>query len=396
MATTQPQTSMAAIPRLTPRHRQPPAENEVPVPATPTLPAPPSLTEHKYCIPRRRILSKEDHALFLASSSYDLILGFIFSLAEAVEDKSITSCRLADASPLVKKLVSILDQVEEAVQQNPPDHQSGSRFGNRMFIRFLDTVSAQIGEWHKDLGVPKAASDELSAYLTRAFGNRERIDYGSGHELNFMMWLLCLYQLSLLSKADFAPTVLLVFTRYILAMRAVQTTYYLEPAGSHGVWGLDDYHFLPFLFGASQLAHHPYVRPKSIHSAAVLEEMAPQNLYFNQIAFVNSVKTVDGLRWHSPMLDDISAARSWAKIEGGMRRMFVAEVLGKLPVMQHFLFGSLIPAAEGMSEEPVDEHEHIHAPNTWGDCCGIKVPSVAAAALEEGKANRALRRLPFD
>lgn len=144
----------------------------------------------------------------------------------------------------------------------------------------------------------------------------------------------------------------------------------------------------------------------------MLEEYGPDYIYLDQVAFVISVKNVEGLHWHSPMLNDISSAKTWEKVEGGMRKMFVKEVLGKLPVMQHFLFGSLVPAVEGMSSEEATElggdgeevvvmkdgMRHVHTANSWGDCCGIKVPSSIGAAEEMKKRMGAegLRRVPFD
>ncbi|KAI0383871.1 Phosphotyrosyl phosphatase activator [Hypomontagnella monticulosa] len=406
------------IPKLEPRRRRPAPSNPVPLPETPVLPPPPDTSSLKFQIPSRRILSVKDHDLFLSSPSYTLILSFVFGLSDAVIDTPVSAVKDDDCSPAIKSILSILDEAEALVQATPPDDSEGSRFGNKIFRTFLDKAKAASPSWHQKLGLTSQdAISEVETYLNQSFGNRTRIDYGSGHELNFIIWLLCLYQLQIIKRADFKPLVLKVFIRYLELMRTIQSTYYLEPAGSHGVWGLDDYQFLPFLFGASQLLHHPFITPLAIHQELTLEEFGHDFMYLGQVSFVNSTKTVKGLRWHSPMLDDISSAKSWNKIEGGMRRMFVAEVLRKLPVAQHFLFGSLVPAVEGMSTESEagvsneedeaeggaivvehDGHKHVHTANSWGDCCGIKVPSAIAAAqaMRKNGAGETLRRIPFD
>lgn len=411
------------IPPLVPRGKPRPPQNPIPIPETPTFAPPPDPSTLRFSELERRILSKKDQELFRASPTYTLILAFIFSLSESIASKKISSVSISSSPPIVGHILCFLSAIDGIIKLCPPVDQGGSRFGNPSFRKFFDMIPVLSPSWHRTLGITNpSAIAEVSTYLYNSFGNPARIDYGSGHELNFFIWLLSLNRLSILPESSFPAIILLVFPKYLSVLRRLQITYFLEPAGSHGVWGMDDYHFLPFLYGASQLINHPYIRPLSIHNDLVLEEEGDEYLYLKMVRWTMSSKSVKNLRVTQPMLDDISGAKSWAKVEQGMRRMFLKEVLGKLPVMQHFLFGSLIPAVEGMSREKagvghdeINEQDgstegrevalhdhagkvHVHRDAAWGECCGIKIPSTVAAAQARRKKGdgEVLRRVPFD
>lgn len=364
-----------------------------------------------YIKPVKRVVSPEDLDIWIGSETYEELLEFIVKLQELVV--GLENDYVVKESEKTKGLLELLDKVEGVIASNPVVIEKDiSRFGKVEFRDFYEGVCDSSEVWLQEL--LEGVSDlncviEVATYFNESWGDKKRIDYGSGHELNFIFFLLCLYKLGIVKEVDFSFLILKVFTKYISIMRSLQKTYWLEPAGSHGVWGLDDYHFLPFLFGSSQLSTHPHMKPKLIHNTELVELYYTKYMYLECIHFINTIKTTPknqdqklSLRWHSPMLDDILSAKSWMKIKEGMVKMYKAEVLNKLPVVQHIMFGSIIKCPEGVSEagagEPEDDCGHSHnAINTWQDCCGIKIPSAIAASeslkLENKKAHKPI---PFD
>ena len=50
--------------------------------------------------------------------------------------------------------------------------------------------------------------------LAEGFGNRTRIDYGTGHELKFMAFICCLMELGAIPQTDAAAVVIRIVGRY--------------------------------------------------------------------------------------------------------------------------------------------------------------------------------------
>jgi serine/threonine-protein phosphatase 2A activator len=173
---------------------------------------------------------------------------------------------------------------------------------------------------------------ELEAYLTGSFGSSQRLDYGTGHELSFLAFLGCLWKLGAFPASNDGEIeraiVLGIIEPYLALVRRLILTYTLEPAGSHGVWGLDDHAFLPYIFGSAQFSP-PITTPADVVTEGSLsgapdpglvakgtavERERNRNMYFSAIGFIYDVKK--GPFWeHSPILYDISGVKAgWAKI----------------------------------------------------------------------------------
>lgn len=337
---------------------------------------------HPFAVPIKRINDGPQVSAFLASRAYHDILTFLMQLNGAMFPRHMQDSNEALArvqiweldsphvsfSATVKRLSQLLDDLDKIIDEVPPD-PGPRRFGNASFRKWNEIVVSRapaLLQLHlpadvlaRQSATVATARSELESYLLGAFGSAQRLDYGTGHELSFLAFLGCVWKLggfkSTKSGDEERGIVLGIIEPYLRLIRRLIKTYTLEPAGSHGVWGLDDHSFLPYVFGSAQYApainHTNQLpsegsradapKPADVVKAFTVERERKKNMYFGAIGFIYDVKK--GPFWeHSPMLFDISGVTAgWAKINKGMIKMYNAEVLSKFPVVQHFQFGSL-------------------------------------------------------
>ncbi|OBZ86769.1 Serine/threonine-protein phosphatase 2A activator [Choanephora cucurbitarum] len=287
------------------------------------------------------IQTQRDIDRFVQTKAFERIMTFVALLNDSVMGSKVSDpCFISTQTQSILDLLTTLDSWVDAI---PPLDQP-QRFGNKAFRQFILRLQQSSDRLQRE-ALPESmhlALPELTEYLVHGFGNETRIDYGSGHELSFVAWLAGIAMLGGFEPEDYQAIVLRIFVQYLELVRKIQKRYTLEPAGSHGVWGLDDHQFLPYVWGSAQLINHPQLKPNAIQSKDTVHAMAADYMYFRCIQFILEVKRGPFFE-HSPMLNDIASVISWSKVNSGMTKMFIAEVLKKVPVVQHFKFGRLFP-----------------------------------------------------
>ena len=323
---------------------------------------------------------------FMASDRKKEILSFVEAMGKSCAFAGGSfdpNAPLSGLTPSMACLHGSLRQMITWVDDFPATNPEIARFGNPAFRSWhgrlmersnsiitallqardenLSLEEASQKGWDAAAGILDAKVDskiqQVSCYLHDAFGHAVRLDYGTGHESSFLLFLLVLSKVKCFGDAPSSPETmcsitLSIFNQYLQVTRRLQTDYRLEPAGSHGVWGLDDYHCLPFYFGACQLQAKDVVAqedaltsPTCINDEFILQDKSDKFLYLSCIKYIRKLKVGVPFFESSPMLYDISQTLpSWDKVARGMIRLYQGEVLDKLQVVQHFVFSSLFPA----------------------------------------------------
>jgi len=327
---------------------------------------------NEFVVPKREIFNIFDINKWYKSEAYSDFINFIKRLSRSVRSLPTTSSVAINSYQ--QKLIDFLETLEAWIAEFPPVDMGEQRFGNKAFAKWhqkvVENLDSLVGNLLDER--TKMAAPELIPYLSDSFGNATRIDYGSGHEAAFLVFIMCLYKIGLLTPSeDDQAIVLRVFHRYLKLVRKLQLDYRMEPAGSRGVQAVDDFQFCPFIFGSSQLINNQSrLTPDDYLKEDQVLIYQSDNLFFEAIQFINDNKTGPFYE-HSNQLYNISGVPNWDKINSGMFKMYEGEVLKKFPVIQHFLFGSLfrirqrdpnssISSEPEIQEEVVEEQKPAH------------------------------------
>lgn len=310
------------------------------------------------------------------SPAYKNIITYVDLLCKCIvgTGSKVFNRKYTISNGIFKQCSEFIDELEKCCEETDLHLAKSAgtlRFGHVAFRDWFDVMKTRCAKFINNMAGNQnnQFKEELLTYLTDSFGNRMRIDYGTGHELNFIIFTMGLSNLvepPTSSQSDLVVTqeklkefvenygleVHSLFAhRYLRLCRKIQTKFRLEPAGSRGVYNMDDFQFLPFLFGAAQLSGIKYIATSDFYQPDQVDMFKDDYILFEAVDFILNNKR-GPFNEHSYTLWGFTNLGSWDNIYRRIRLKFTDDILGPFPIVQHFLFGKYILRWNDFEEQP--------------------------------------------
>ncbi|GAA5979096.1 hypothetical protein JCM5350_007064 [Sporobolomyces pararoseus] len=304
----------------------------------------------------RKILNESDLISWKQSLPFEWIQEYIKELIESTEIESIEQ---GEPSQAIEQLCKFLDKVERLVQDAQPFEPCNQKHA---FSSFRSKLAVLATSLHLELLPSLLRADvllpELQFHLLRSFGSQSRLDYGTGHELSFMLYLLSLRLTGILrQEGDSKFVVREVLKRYWKVTELGRKKFGLVVAGRRGVWKKDETNgrvwFDP---KASEARVHP-ARSKSSSSLTssslhLNTSSTPLNLLrsllLSSSSSSSSPTSHSGTSTPNPYSFNFSSRTpsptpTQHESRSDLFQLYLHTTLISLPCLLHLRFGSLLP-----------------------------------------------------
>jgi serine/threonine-protein phosphatase 2A activator len=127
-------------------------------------------------------------------------------------------------SQILQSLKQVLVVISDWIDLIPPAEIGLSRFGNPSFRVWHDKLSNELDGLLENIIIDESLRKECRVYLLNSFGDRNRIDYGTGHEANMICFMLCLHVGNLIPESEVEGLVSIVFWEYFIILIKVYSS----------------------------------------------------------------------------------------------------------------------------------------------------------------------------
>ncbi|GAA5907459.1 uncharacterized protein JCM6883_001213 [Sporobolomyces salmoneus] len=307
----------------------------------------------------RKILSESDVEQFKRSLPFEWVQEYLKEMIDSTDP--LAEIAPERPSPVVEELCKFLTKVSLLVESTPtvpPSDQAQTFTSFRSKLAVLATgLHLQLlpSFRHADVLLP-----ELQFHVLRSFGSTSRLDYGTGHELSFLLYLLSLRLSGILTEKDSREVVQRVLGGYWEVRDEGRKKFGLKVAGRRGVWREDEEGRVWFDQGASEKRGHPS-RSKSSSSISSLSSLhlntssTPLNLLRSLLSNTHPSSSPSGSGSSTP--NPYSLARTPSpsnspkhESRSDLLQLYIHTTLTSLPCLLHLRFGSLLPFASVSTE----------------------------------------------